>query len=186
MWKMFRTALLLLAALLTPGGFVLLALWKLLKRLQLRPEIPLPLHGPSGEIIFTKADWERHVAQMQPVRWAVTRLMDYPRRRRQAKLPRMKHKDMILSWPFRAMASWVEANHPQVFNPPQTHDPLYDAYWYAMEEVRILYAWWLGRQERIDLLDKEDPSVREYHQEVMREEDQHMLARLVNVRTYLG
>ena len=186
MLRMVRTLTLALAALVVPGGLVVLALWKLLGRLRLRQDVGLPLHSPSGAIILTRSDWERLMELAHPVRWAITRMYDWPRRRRLAKLPKMTHRDVILTWPFRALASWVEKNHAKVWAPPsESADPLYENYWAAMAEVRSLYAWWLARDKRLKDLDGEDPSVREYGLEAMREEDQLMLARLVNVRTYL-
>jgi hypothetical protein len=190
MLRMVRTAffgLVALAALLVPGGFIVLVAWKLLKRLQLRPEVALPVHGPSGAILYARDDWERQMAATRPVRWAITRLLDYPRRRRLAKLPKMTHQEVILTWPFRALASWVEKNHEKVWGRPKDPiDPLFEAQWDAMEEVKALYIWWISRESRAKELDKADPSMREYLIEAKREEDQLMLARLVNVRIHLS
>jgi len=190
MLRMVRTALfglVALVALLVPGGLVVLALWKLLKRLQLRPEVSLPVHSPSGAILYARDDWERQMAATRPVRWAITRLLDYPRRRRLAKLPKSTYKAMILEWPFRTLASWVEKNHEHVWGRPSGPiDPLAEDHWNAMEEVKVLYAWWLKRQRADKDLDKQDPSMREYLVEAKREEDQLMLARLVNVRIHLS
>jgi hypothetical protein len=183
---MYRQALLFLAALVTPGGLIVWVAWKLLGLVRLRPDVPLPIHSPRGEIIMTTSDWERHIALKHPVRWRITRLLDWPKRRRQRKIKVQPHRDMILSFPFRTLANWVEKNHQKVwFSKPVDVNPLYERYYEAMLEIRELYVWWCRRNDRMAALDKEDPGIVEYTKIEMREEDQLMLARLVNVRNFL-
>lgn len=146
---------------LVPWSLVLVALWGLWRRFRKGSRSDLAPWSP-GEKIASQSEAKRN------------------------SFVGLSHGDKLMKFSFMILNDYVENNREKVFaEAPKEIDPLFEDYWAGMVEVAELYNWWRLRPTARRGLDSADDTMREYLKQKYEEEDQLMLARLVNVRPRL-
>lgn len=176
---------------LLPGSFVVIAVvyaWKGLRRLLgfQKPNYDT-LRDVQGNVVYSIAEWHRATRQLHPVRYAIferfpTWLVATGRRfKRGFSTP--PARDLLLADAFETFVDWYE-NQPRTkaMQPVDGDDLMAERFNNRMSEIKSLYLWWtVKRPQQAAYADGLDDDIREFSLIDLELDDQHNLARLVNV-----